>query len=876
MEWIRRLTRRAWMLFHHRHVESLMDAEMRDHVEREVVERIRNGAAPDEARRTALRDFGGLERFKEEGRDARGGRLTEDFLQDARYAVRVLRRNPGFTAATVLTFALGVGLTTTIFTVVHGVLLRPLPYASPDQLVVLWERDIPHARDQNVVSVGNFEAWRAESHSFSSLVGMVPAPVTLTGGAEPERARGANVSPAYFDLLGVRPAIGRAFNERDELGEGANVVILSDGLWKRRFAGDSSAVGRTMDIGGQPYTVVGVMPPDFEAPRFFWLGNQELWLPFAPTAANRSWGRFLIVIARLRHDVSMEQARAEMTTIAARRAREVKDDEGWSVSLMGLAEQITGDVRRPLLVLLGAVVLLMLMAVTNVAGLALGLARRRQHELEVRRAIGASSRRLLRQLFTQSAILGLIGGAVGIAVALLGVRGVLSLLPSDIPRAGSIRVDPAVLLFTTVSVLVGTVLFGIAAAVRGTGSARAAPLTLSTHRATARLQGGSLVTMEIAFGVVLAVLAVLMARSFVALRSVDLGFEPRDVVIARVSLFGKRYETPEAQRAFFDALLDRVRTERGVRAAGIVSTRPFGGEGPATPAADAARPAATARDAPVADIRYTDAGFFRALRMRFLDGHEFDAREAPLGPPRAIISKSLARALWPSESPVGHRVALDIYNGIQAEVVGEVDDAHLIDARTAARPAVYLAVARFPTPVADVVMRYDGDAAIAVAALRRDVAAIDPSLPVHGVTTMAGLAADALARDRFTAALLGAFAVVSVLLAAVGIYGVFSGDVSRRRKEMGIRLALGARYHGVIGLVLRRALARTLAGIAIGLVAALVLARALTTLLFGIGAADPVAYVGVSALLAGVAVLATLVPALSAARVSPLEVIRAD
>ncbi|HKG95310.1 MAG TPA: ABC transporter permease [Gemmatimonadaceae bacterium] len=887
MEWIRRLARRARLLARRGRAERAMDDEMRYHLECEAAERVRQGMSPDDARRSALADFGGVERFKEEGRDARGVRPLEDLARDLHFALRVLRRNPGFTAATVLTLALGIGAATAIYSVVYGVLLRPLPYADAGRLVVLWERDVAHGAERNVVSVANFEAWRERSRSFEGMAGLVPKPAVIAGTARAERVMGAEVSPGYFQLLGVAPALGREFGESDAQGGGAAVIVLSDGYWKRHFGGDPAALGRALTIDGRPHTVVGVMPPDFDPPRFAWLDEQQMWFPFAATERNRSWGRFLLVVARLKDGVTLDRARAEMRALAEERAREDAADRGWSATVVALAEQLTGDVRTSLLVLLGAVALLLTIAVANVATLSLTLMRRRGHELAVRRAIGASTRRIAAQLFTQSALLGAAGAAAGLVAAAWGVRLLLLVLPAEVPRAASIRVDGPVLAATTAAAVLATLVFGTVTALgsatrdgAGGGGGGGASLALRERAAgrgaSSRLGGsGGLVAAEVALGLVLSVLAGLMARSFVALRAVELGFSAERVVAARVSATGERYATPEQQRAFYAALLERIRALPGVRAAGVASTRPFGGMGPATAVGNSARPTPPA-EAPVADVRYVDAGFFDALRIPLLAGSVFDARERPGGPPRVVISQSTARALWPNESPVGRRLAVvGMFGGIAPEVIGVVGDVHLADARTPPRPAAFLADARFPDGTRDLVVRVDGGAAESIVpSLRSAVAGIDPGVPLHQVTTMDALADASLARDRFTTLLLGAFAAAALLLAAVGIYGVFAGDVARRRTEIGIRLALGARRSGVVLLVLRRALTLAAVGVAIGAAAALLAARSVASLLFGVGAADPASFAAVGVLLLAVAAAASLVPALAAARVSPLEVMR--
>jgi predicted permease len=872
--WIRDAALRLAGLARRGRMERRLDSEMRFHLDMLAEKHVRAGMSPDEARRAALATFGGAERFKDDARDEYRSRLADELAQDVRYALRVLRRNPGFATAAALTFALGIGVSTAMFSVVHGVLLRPLPYADPERLVVLWERNVARGHDRNVVAVPNFEAWRARARSFDGMAGLVPLPATIALAPDAERVMGAEVSPGYFRMLGVAPAIGREFTPREEHEGGADVLVLSDGFWRSHFGGDRSVLGRTLPIDGRPHTIVGVMPAGFEPPRFSWLIDQAFWRPFGATESNRSWGRFLLVVARVKPGVPIDAARREIEAIAAQRAGEEKSNAGWSAALVGLSEQMTGDVRLPLLVLLGAVGLLLLMAVTNVANLTLGLVRRREHELAVRRAIGASSSRLLRQLVTQSGVVAAIGCALGLAAAVGGAEALVALLPPEMPRTTSIRIDGQVLLVTAAVSALAALGVGALAALRA-GRDDAATLRESGGgRSAARLRGGSLVTAEIALGLVLTVLAGLTMRSFAALRAVDLGFDAERVVVARVGVSGARYETPEARRRFFDELLARVRALPGVRAASTVSTRPFGGMAPATTVGDASAPASG--DSVIADVRYADGALFRTLGIPLLAGATFDARDRLDAPPRVVINETMARALWPSENPIGKRARVLMFDGITPEVIGVVGDVHLMDARTPPRATAYLADARFPSDARDLIIRGAGDPRSLIAAVRAAVTALDPAVPTYQITTLDELIGRTLARDRFTTVLLGAFAVVSLLLAGVGTYGVFAGDIAQRRKEIGIRVALGAPSAGVVALVMRRALARAAVGVALGSAGALLAARGMAAMLFGVGSADPLSFGGVAALLLLVAVAATLVPALRAARVSPLVAIRTD
>jgi putative ABC transport system permease protein len=871
--WVRRL-----MLFLRRGAaERSMDDELRHHIECEVAERMEQGMAPAEARRQALVDFGGVEAVKEYARDARGVRPFEDFVFDLRYAIRTLRQNAAFTAAAVLTFALGIGAASAIFSVVYGILLRPLPYAHANRLVALWERNLPRNRDQNVVSVDNFEAWRDSARAFDAIAALVPRPVTLLDGGTPERVVGAEVSPGYFDLLGVPPAHGREFAASDAHPGAAGVVILSDGFWRRRFGGDPAVVGRALSIGGQPHTIVGVMP-NVEPPRFGWLDEQQLWFPFVATPENRAWGRFLLVVARLAPGVTLEAARAEMAAITERRARELPANREWRATLTPLARQITGNVRTPLVALLCAVGLLLLMAVVNVATLMLSLARRRAQELAMRRALGATDGRLFRQLFTHSMLVGALGGAAGLLVAVPGVRVLTALLPADVPRVDAIRIDAPVLFASIAIAVAATAAFGSAAALRGrrTGLAGGSVIDgIASGRRSARAGGGTLVAVEVALGLALSLMALLMVRSFVALRAVDLGFSTDGVVVARLALPGARYPSPAAQRAFFAVLLERVRALPGVESAGIISARPFGGLGPATTAQDARTPLPPGDLAPVADVRFADAGFFRTLRMATTRGAVF-ADENLAGPPQAVISESLSDAVWPGQDVVGRDLAIEINGGTTATVVGVVADHHLTNVRTPVRPAAYLSEPRYPDAQRDLVVRASVPPDALVSSLRAAVFALEPSLPLYQVVPMSQLVETSLAGDRFTAALLGAFAIVALLLAAVGICGVFSADVAHRRREIGVRLALGAGSWRVVAMVLRRALTRAAVGVVAGAALALLLARSMASLLFGVRPTDPLSLAMVAALLFAVAASATLLPALRAVRSSPLDVLRSE
>ena len=874
MTFLQRVVRRLKQWARRGEVEAAMDAEMRDHLEREIADRVARGADRTEARRLALRDFGGVERFKEEARDVVGLRFLDDASRDLRFALRLLRRNMGFTVAVVLTFALGIGCTSAIFTLVNGILIRALPYPQASALVALWERNVPRAVDRNVVSVATFERWRDVARSFTDVAAMVPAPRTLQG-APAERLSAAQVSAAYFRLLGGRPALGRVFTTTDELNGGANVAILSDAFWRRRFGADSSIVGRPIVLDGAAYTVVGVMPGDFEAPRFGWMTEDPLWIPFAATADNRKWGRFLHVIARLRPGVTLEKARAELVALGERAASEKVENKDWSATIVSLDEQITGSVRRPLLTLFGAVTLLLLMSVVNAANLVTGFTRRRAHELGLRRAIGATRWRLFQQQLTLSVTLGALAAIIGLGVALAATRALVALMPPDVPRLAGARVDGTVVWFVLAIAGLTTVVVAWRSVI-GAAPRLEEALSLSGSRTTSSLSGRRLVSVEIAIGLVLSVLAVLMLRSFVKLTAVDLGFQPGHVAVARVSLPSARYATEAQQRQFFDALTARVRSLPGVTGASVATTSPFACCAPATTAGDAARADDRRAPAPTVDVRFVDTSYFATLRIPLVSGRIFAPNEPTSGPPRTVISRTLARALWGDADPIGRRVSLVLFGTTTAEVIGVVGDTRYSDARTSPRGVAYLATNRYPSSERDLIVRGAGDPNALIAPIRASLASLDAAIPLYREAALERTVDQTLAPERFVAALLSAFALLALSLAAVGVHGVLSGDVTRRRREIGIRVALGATRQEVYGLVMRRALVPTLEGLAVGLAAALLLARALSALVFGIGPWDPTSFVTVVFGLAAVALAATWIPAWRASRVSPLEAIKID
>lgn len=849
--------------------EVTIDDEMRYHIECEAAMQARRGVPAAEAWRIAHVRFGGVERFKEKSRDVRRMRTVENLAHDAMYALRVLRRNPGFGTAVVLTFSVGIGCTAAIFSLVQGILLRPLPYEQPASLVTVWERNNERGQDRNVVSIATLEAWQQRARSFTSMAGLVPKPLTLDE-SPAERLKGMAVSPGYFGLLGVRPMLGRDFVAAD--AQSADAVILSYAFWRTHFGADARVIGRPITIDGRPMVVVGVMGPDFDPPRFGWISDQPLWLPLAATPETRSWGRFLHVVARLAPGTSIVQAQEELDGISKHLSREIPENAGWSGVVRSLSESITGDVRRPILVSFAAVTLLLLMSIVNVANLMIAFLRRRAQELALRSTLGASVSRLAGQQITLCAILGIAGTSVGLALAVVATRTLVRLAPPSVPRLSDVRVDGTVLAVAATITVMTIVVVGIISALRGSGSV-VRSLDAPTARISGPVHGARLLAVEVAIGVVLTILASLMVRSLINLQTTPLGFDATSMVTGRVSLPEERYKSDTVQRAFFDAALARIRRIPGVSDASIVTSRPFACCAPLTVATDPAS-AVSARTSPATEVRFADDSYFATARIPLYLGSSFSRHEPRTGGVHVVVSRSLSRALWGSANPIGNTISLNLFGTTKGRVIGVVEDVRLDDMRAPVRPSAYLSTERFPSSERDIVVRGTGDMPALLAAVRSAIAATDASIPFYMATTMEASIADTLAQDRFITYLLTSFAFVSLLLGVIGTYGVMSGDVTRRRKEIGIRTALGARRMELITLVLGRSLRAALVGAASGLVVALALSRIMSALVYGVSTWDPASFIVVVIALLLVATLATIIPALRATRVSPMEAIR--
>ncbi|MFL6584248.1 MAG: ABC transporter permease [Chthoniobacterales bacterium] len=804
---------------------------------------------------------------------------------DIRYALRQLVKHPSFTLIAILALALGIGANTAIFSVVNAVLLRPLPYRAPQQLVWIWgsnpKNEIPH----EVASYPDFNDWREQAQSFAGMAGFTTTTVTLGGtDGEPERVPAGSAIGDLFSVVGIEPVLGRKFLP-EENAEGKNrVVLLSHSLWQRRFGGDARVIGQQITLNANQYTVVGVLPETFQDPLPGERDRLQLWLPLALTKAMKDSrrGDFLCTIARLKTGATLTGAQAEMSNIAARLEQQYQDtNTGWHVIVQPLHETITGDVRPALFVLLGAVSFLLLIACANVANLLLARASSRRREIAIRSALGASRIRIVRQLLTENVLLSLVGGACGLLFAFWGIDALLALSPGNIPRLDSIRIDREVLLFTlALSVMTG-VIFGLAPALSvskpqlndtlkegGRGSAESA---------RGRQLRNGLAAAEIALSLVLLVGAGLLIRSFLHLQQVNPGFSPDHLLTAQLSLPGAKYAENQQVVNFYEQLLARVAHQPGVQNAAITTSLPLaGGSDYLAFIVEGHIPARTDRQ-PDAESRLVSAEYFRTLRIPLLKGRLFDDREGYDDPGVVVISDSLAQKYFQKEDPIGKRITFgdpEAKDTRWLTVIGIVGDVRGKTLSTEPYAQVYGSYRQSPRRALTVVARTAGDPLAMANTLRQDVSALDPQQPLYNVRTAEQVLAESIARPRFNTLLIAVLATVALLLAAVGIYGVIAYSVTQRTHEIGVRMALGATAADVVAMVVRQGMLVAGTGLAVGAVGALAATRTMRTLLYGISPADPVTYGGLALLLGAIALLASYIPARRATRVNPVIALR--
>jgi putative ABC transport system permease protein len=806
---------------------------------------------------------------------------VEGFLGDLRSGWRALRARPGLTVLAILTLVIGIGANGAVFSVVNAVLLRPLQYAEPHRLVMLWEADRRGGDELEMTSLSNYLDFKAGSESFRAMAAWGrPAALTLTSSKPAQDLSGCEVTASLFQTLGVAPQLGRTFLPEEEIPGKDRVVVISQGLWQSMFGASPEVIGSALMLGETAFQVVGVMPSGFKNPS----GAVDLWLPLAMSPNEIDRGQnYLQVVARLEPDVTLEQAQAEMNSIAAALERQYPNSNtGTGVRLIPLTEQVVGSSRPLLLIALGAVGFVLLIACANVAGLQLIKAAGREREIAVRAAMGASRMRIIRQLLTESLLLALIGGAGGALAALWGQELLLGLVHGNLPRADEVRMDWIAVWFMLAVSLTTGIVMGLApafyaatrtidTALRGGGGR-----TVSSDPRH-RLWRQGFAVAQISVALVLLVGGGLLVKSFVRLRGVNPGFNPDNLVVARLTL-GPAYKEEQRRVAYFQSLTERLKAlpqVRGVGAVTLLPMNPFGIDFdvpyhlPGTPEPERAA-------APKTRFRSATPDYFRTMGIALLAGRAFDSRERQDSPRVVIVNRTLARRVWPNEEPIGKRLRFFWADWQTYEVVGVSDDTKSYALAEVGRAELFVPYAQNPYRVMNVVVRAQGDAASLAPAIRAQILELDPLQPASKLTTMKDLLSDSTAREEMAATLVAVLAMLALLLALTGVYGVVSYSVSQRTREIGIRIALGAQRGHIFKMVVGGAFRMTLLGLALGLPGAMALARGLSGQLFEVGTDDPLVFLSVPALLVAATLLASYVPARRAAGVRPSLALRAD
>ena len=819
----------------------------------------------------------------------------QKLLQDLPYAVRTLLKKPGFTSIAIVTLALGIGANTAIFSVVNAVLLRPLPYKDSDRLVMVWEADQNKGVNQVQVSAPNYADWRDQNEVFEQMAASFARPdtgVNLTDGTNPEWVQAAVTTGSLFTVLGIQPALGRAFLPEEEKAGNNRVAILSDSLWRRRFNGDGSIVGKTITVDARSYTVVGILPKGFEfpTPRSVAAAAQpkgpvELYIP-AVLGKHRG-GHNYRVIARLKPGVSLPQAQAQMNTIAARLQQQYPEHQaGMGTSVVSLSEQVVGKVRMALLIMLGAVGFVLLIACANVANLLLARTAERDREFAIRAALGASRSRIVRQLLGENLLLALVGGALGVLLAFWGVEALVALSPFDFPRLHETHVDARVLGFSFMLSIATGFVFGLAPALRLSSPNLNNSLKEGGRSASEGIRHrrvrGFLIISEIALSLVLLVGAGLLIRSFIRLQETSLGFDPARVLTVQLSLPGARYGERAQAAPFYEQLLQRALSLPGVQSVGLTNYLPLSGSDSGTSFNIEGRPPLPRGEFLEAAPRWISSEYFRAMGITIRRGRALSEQDIASERHVALINETMARRFWPGEDPIGKRITMESpEKPAWHEIVGIVADVRHTSLDTESEPEMYYPYL-FPseadsspwTSMYLVVRANRNDLPGLAAALRREVLAVDKDQPVYNVASMTQLMSASVSQRRFNMQLVGFFAAVALALAAVGLYGVMSYAVTQRTHEIGIRMALGARRQDVMKLVVRNGMTLALVGVALGLTGAFGLTRLMGSLLFGVTATDALTFVTVPLCLITVALVACYIPARRATKVDPLVALR--
>ena len=795
-------------------------------------------------------------------------------LKDLQYAARTLRKAPIFAVAAVLTLALGIGANTAIFSVVNAVLLRPLPFAQPERLVRIFEKNDKENLSQFSSSIPNYLSWKEQSQSFESIGAIGFVSLNLTGNGDPEQFAGVTITPSLLPLLGIRPVMGRAFQEGDDRPGSPPVVMISEGLFKRRFGGDASLIGKTIVLNGIPTTVVGIVPPSL-----FYLTNSDISLPLVIDLGKENrLNHQTVAVARLKPNVSLVQAQAEMDTVASRVGQQYPEVKDWGVQVLDFNHWLVADqLRTALLALLGAVAFVLLIASANIANLLLSRATARQKEIAIRSALGASQSRLLRQFLTESLLLSGLGGMTGLLAAIWSVRAINAALPPTLLPVTDIPVDSTVLLFAALVTLATGVLFGIAPAWHALKTDLSRLLNSGGRSSTGVVRPtlrNWLVGGELAMATILLIGAGLLIQSLQRLQQVRLGFEPQGLLTFQIALPAAKYQGNSKAWGFYKQMLESLDSLPGIRSAAVTSGLPLGaGSYTTTPANTVGKSALQVGSAIPIDWRIVSPDYFRTMDIPLLRGRAFDEHDGVDGPNVMMVSQETAVKLWGGDDPIDRQVHI-IGNGKNFTVVGVVGNVRHTALNQDPAPAMYYPAAARQWPLMDVVVRTNGKPETALPGIRRKIHALDAELPLSNVHTMDEWISTSAAQPRLNTILLAVFAAVAVLIAVIGIYGVLAYSVNQRTGEIGVRMALGAQQGDVQRLVIREGMSVSLAGIAAGFAGALALSRVLSSLLFEVKAHDPTTFLAIPLMLGIVALAACYVPARRASRVNPIVALR--
>jgi putative ABC transport system permease protein len=877
---IPRLTSLWRNLFHKDRVEQESTEEIQAYLDMLTEAKIRQGLTPREARRNALIELGGVEQVQERVREIRMGQFIETAWRDVRLGVRSLVHSPIFTVVTVLSLALGIGANTAIFSVVNGLLLRPLPYPEAEQIVDVWHTPPQQAfpgLDRFSVSPANYIDWKAQSSTFEQMAVYTYTGLSLSTSNDPLPLIGAAVSSDFFSVLRTNPMQGRGFTPDEERVGSDQVVVISHGLWQRAFGANPNIMGQTLTLNSRGFTVVGIMPAGFEFPR-----EADLWVPLAWDDKERQIRSIhdYLVVARLKQNVSLDQAQAEMSTISSRLEQQYpEENSGWGARVIPLREDLVGNIRLALLVLFSAVGFVLLIACANVANLMLARGANRRKEMAVRVALGAGRARLVRQLLTESVLLAVTGGLLGLLLAVWGSKMLVKL--GSLPNAGEIGIDTWALGFTLLVSFAAGIIIGIVPALQftrtnisetlkqGAGRTGGSPIKQHTRKA--------LVISEVALSLVLLIGAGLMIRSFWKLQNVNPGFDTSSALTMSVVLTPSRYSEPHQMLAFFDRALEQIRAVPGVVSVGTTTTIPLAGGGSTQPFTVEGRPAGTIAEQPMAQTRYISPDYFRAIGIPLRQGRFFSDYDRDKSVPVVIISEAMARRFWPGENPIGKRLTPSFHSEQGArEIVGIVGDVKSSGLEVDSAAMMYLPFRQSPRPFLSFVVRTASNPESLIQPVSRAIYSIDKDQALTDVQTLDQVLVASLSGRRFNMTLLLTFAGVALLLAAVGVYGVMNYTVTLRRRELGIRMALGAKATDVLRLVLRQGLTLTLIGVGAGLISAYALTRLMATLLYGVTATDYLTFITVPAVLIAVGLLASYVPARRATKVNPTIALRTE